>query len=38
MSKKKTQQILPWTNDELQALLKGVIAHGTEMTQIAQKV
>jgi hypothetical protein len=38
MSKKKTQQILPWTNDELQTLLKGVIAHGTEMAKIDFKL
>lgn len=35
MSKKKqTQEILPWTNGELETLLKGVIAHGTEMAKI----
>lgn len=34
MIKKKTQQILPWTNDELQALLMGVISLGTEMAKI----
>lgn len=34
MSKKKTQQILPWPNGELETMLKGIISHGTEVAKI----
>lgn len=34
MTKNKTHQILPWTNGELETLLKGVISHGTEVAKI----
>lgn len=35
MNKKKlTQEILPWTNEELESILKEVIAHGSEMAKI----
>ncbi len=32
--KRRTQEILPWTNGELETLLKGLIAHGTEGAKI----
>lgn len=32
--KKSTQEILPWNNEELEALLKEVISHGTETSKI----
>lgn len=35
MSKtKQTQEILPWTNGELETLLKGLISHGTEIAKM----
>lgn len=33
-NKKRTQEILPWTNSELETLLKGIISHGTEVAKI----
>jgi hypothetical protein len=32
--KKRTQEILPWANDELEALLRGLISHGSEVAKI----
>ena len=32
--KKRIREILPWPNDELETLLKGIIAHGTEVAKI----
>ncbi|MDD3471953.1 MAG: ATP-binding protein [Syntrophaceae bacterium] len=32
--KSPIQEILPWTNSELEALLRGLIAHGTEAAKI----
>ena len=32
--KKTTQEILPWTNGEMETLLMGVISHGTEIAKI----
>lgn len=33
-SSKSTQEILPWTNGELETLLQGLIAHGTEAAKV----
>lgn len=32
--KKQIQEILPWTNGELETLLKGIISHGAEVSKI----
>ena len=34
MAKKDKQQILPWSNEELETLLKDLIAHGTETSKV----
>lgn len=34
MKKKRTQEILPWNNGEIETMLKEVISHGTEIAKI----
>lgn len=38
MKKKRAQEILPWNNGELETLLKGLIAHGTELAKVDFKI
>lgn len=33
-TKKQTQEVLPWTNGELETLLQGLISHGTETAKV----